>query len=101
MYLALRRTSYVSAHTHVNRYQSVVPNVPFWRIPLLFHLSEHTVGLVVDAMRTFGHFPVTLDLLLPAHVASLKHTHLVSVLTAADRRRKGKETLLPLRSSSA
>lgn len=74
MYFALKRTSDVSAQMHVNRYQSIILGIPFWRIPLLFHLSKHTFRLVVNAMRTFWHFPVAFDLLLPAHVASLKRT---------------------------
>ena len=47
-------------------------HIPFWWIPFLFHLCEYAVGLVVDTMRTLGHLAVALDLLLPAHVASLQ-----------------------------
>ena len=56
--------------------------VPFGRIPLLLDLSEDAIGLVVDAVRALGHFPVALDLLLPAHIARLKHKH-------TDQRRRG------------
>lgn len=45
--------------------------VPFGGVSLLFHLRKNTFGLVVYAMRTFWHFPVTLYLLLPAHIACL------------------------------
>lgn len=45
--------------------------VPFGGISLLFHLCKNTLGLVVYAMRTFWHFPITLYLLLPAHIARL------------------------------
>ena len=45
--------------------------VPFGGISFLFHLRKNALGLVVYAMRTFWHFPITLYLLLPAHIARL------------------------------
>lgn len=48
-----------------------VEDIPFGRRTLLLYLSKDTFGLVVDTVRTRRHLAVTLDLLLPAHVASL------------------------------
>lgn len=45
---------------------------PFWRVPLLLDLGEDTFGLVVDAVCACWQLAVALDLLLPAHVASLR-----------------------------
>ena len=44
---------------------------PLGRIPLLLDLGEDTFGLVVDTVCACWQLPVALDLLLPAHVASL------------------------------
>ena len=45
---------------------------PFGRIAFLLDLSKDTFGFVVDAMATFGHLPITLDLFLSTHVTSLQ-----------------------------
>lgn len=45
---------------------------PFRRVPLLLDLGEDTFGLVVDAVCACWQLAVALDLLLPAHVASLR-----------------------------
>lgn len=57
--------------------KSAAKSLPFWRVAFLFHLRKHTVRLVIDAVRALGHFAVTLDLLLPAHIASLQRERLV------------------------
>jgi hypothetical protein len=46
-------------------------NLPLWRVSLLFDLGEHTIRLVIDAMRAGRQLAVALDFLLSAHVASL------------------------------
>jgi hypothetical protein len=50
--------------------------LPFRRISLLLDLGEDALRLVVDAMRTRRHLPVTFDLLLSAHIASLSYSGL-------------------------
>ena len=67
MYFALVRNL---AYVRPRRARAV--SLPFRRISLLLDLGEDTLGLVVDAMRTRRHLPVTFDLLLSAHVASLQ-----------------------------
>lgn len=64
MYLALLVQSVLATIVAIS-----APVLPFWRVPLLLYLSEDTLGLVVFAMGAFGHLSITLDLLLPAHVA--------------------------------
>lgn len=54
-------------------------HIPFGRIPLLLHLREDALGLVIYTMRTGGHLSVTLDLLLPTHITSL-HVSLANMI---------------------
>ena len=74
MYLALD-ASQVSAPSEQSQ-PSLIPDVPFWRIPFLFNLGEYTVGLVVETMRALGHFAIAFDFLLSTHIAGLKQTDL-------------------------
>ena len=64
MYLALLLSD--------GRYTGTSEYLPFWRLTLLLDLGENALGLVVLAMCARGHLAVTLDLLLPAHVARLQ-----------------------------
>lgn len=101
IYLALKNHK----HQHHPKQDSsaVSLDVPFWRIPLLLHLSEHTIGLVVDTMRALGHLAITLYLLFPTHIASLEQTHSCQPRPPSldpDSRQSHNENPLPLRSSS-
>lgn len=49
-------------------------NVPLWRLTLLLNLSKDTLRFVVDTLCTSRQFAITLDLLLPAHIARLRFT---------------------------
>ena len=66
MYLALQSSNQLG-----EPFCHVGVDAPFGRIPLLLHLREDALGLVVLAVRACRHLAVTLDLLLPAHVARL------------------------------
>lgn len=46
-------------------------DIPFGRLALLLNLSEDTLGLVTYTVGACRQFAITLDLLLPTHVAGL------------------------------
>ena len=47
------------------------PLIPFRRTSLLFDLREDAIRLIINAMRTRRELSITLDFLLPTHIASL------------------------------
>ncbi len=80
MYLGLQRRASVQVSLRLARQQggSRSANVPFGRGPFLLDMSEHTLSLVAKAMRASRRLCVALDLLLPAHVASLRRSYIES-----------------------
>jgi hypothetical protein len=47
-------------------------SIPLRWIPLLLHLCENTFCLVIDAVSASRHLSIALNLLFPAHIASLE-----------------------------